>query len=143
MSVFLDTCIPMYAAGKEHPFRKSCREIVTSAAAGELHAWTDAEVFQEILYRFFHIGNHKQGFQLFDSFYKIMEGHILPVTAADISLARELAGRHSETRLSPRDFIHLAVMLNNGINQIITADREFSVIRGIQVIIPTTTEELK
>ena len=136
MSIFLDTCIPMYAAGKKHPYRKNCQEIITAAAAGKMEVNTNTEVFQEILYRFFHIGEKQRGFQLFDSFFKIMEGQILAVTAADIFLARELAGKYSKDGLSPRDLIHLAVMINNGIDKIITTDRKFSRVKGIQVITP-------
>ena len=43
----------MYAAGKKHPYRKNCQEIITAAAAGEMEVNTNTEVFQEILYRFF------------------------------------------------------------------------------------------
>ncbi len=138
MSIFLDTCIPMYAAGNKHPYQKSCQEIIAAAAAGEMKVWTNTEVFQEILYRFFHIKEKQRGFELFDSFYKIMEGQILSVTAADTFLARELAGKYSKSGFSPRDLIHLAVMINNGINKIITTDSQFSRVNGIQIITPVT-----
>ncbi len=107
-----------------------------SAASGRLNAYTDVEVFQEIMYRFFYIKQTKTGHFLFDSFLKIMEGYILSVTPDDIILARELSQQYINTGLSPRDLIHAAVMLNNGINQIITTDKDFKKIEGIRVIVP-------
>lgn len=51
MKVFLDTNIPMYASGKEHKYKKSCQDIILSVASGRLTAYTDVEVFQEILHK--------------------------------------------------------------------------------------------
>ncbi len=63
MSVFIDTSIPMYAAGKEHPLKAGCLEIMRSIARAELEAYTDLEVFQEILYRYFSINKRAFGLQ--------------------------------------------------------------------------------
>ncbi len=136
MKVFIDTCIPMYAAGGEHPYRKSSQEIIISVASGSLNAYTDVEVLQEILYRFHHIRKKEAGFMLFDSFSKVMYGCILSVSVHDLLLARQLAEKHEQTDLSPRDYIHLAVMLHNGINRIITTDKGFSAVEEVSVIIP-------
>ncbi len=51
MIVFIDANIPMYAAGKPSPYKDKCRDILAGIVAGSLAAVTDAEVFQEILYR--------------------------------------------------------------------------------------------
>jgi uncharacterized protein len=136
MKVFIDTNIPMYAAGKDHPFKKKCLGILESIAREELEAYTDTEVLQEILYRYFNINQRKTGFELFDLFATIMDGAILPVLHGDIILARMLAEKEEAGNLSPRDLIHLAVMLNNEIRHIITSDRGFVSIPGIEVITP-------
>lgn len=136
MRVFIDTNIPMYAAGKEHPLKKSCLFILESIAKGEMEAFTDTEVLQEILYRYFNINERETGLKIFDLFATIMDGSILPVRHSDIMQARLLAEKEAADNLSPRDLIHLAVMLNNGIKHIITADRGFAGIPGIEVIIP-------
>lgn len=65
------------------------------------------------------------GCKVFDNFYKIMGGHILPVTPRDIFLTRDLSEAHKNSKLSPRDFVHLAVMLNNDIEHMITTDKGF------------------
>jgi uncharacterized protein len=48
MKIFIDTNIPMYAADTDHHLKDSCVEILNAAASGELEAYTDSEVFQEI-----------------------------------------------------------------------------------------------
>lgn len=136
MKVFIDTNIPMYAAGKEHPLKKKCLGILESIAREEIEAYTDSEVLQEILYRYFYINQRESGFEIFDLFATIMDGVILPVLHGDIMLARLLAEKEVTSNLSPRDLIHLAVMLNNDIKRIVTADRGFAAIPGIEVITP-------
>lgn len=131
---FIDTNIPMYAAGQEHPLKARCLEIMKSVANGDLEAYTDTEVFQEILYRYFSIKRGELGLQVFDTFSKIMHGAVLPVRFEDMLLARKLINKASYAKLSPRDVIHLAVMQNNGIDHIITADRAFEEVEGIRVI---------
>ena len=115
----------MYAASKDHPLKVSCLEIMSSIAHGNLDAYTDAEVFQEILYRYFSINRHELGLQVFDSYSQIMHGSVLPVRHEDMLLARELAYNKSGAKLSPRDLVHIAVMFNNGIDHIITSNRDF------------------
>jgi len=127
--VFIDTNIPMYAAGTPHPLRDPCQAIIRAVAEGKLEAVTDAEVLQEILYRYLHIGEREKGLMVFDRFRRIMLGH-----EADVQRAREQAEEYPG--LSPRDLIHLAVMLRHGIHEIITADRGFDRVRGIRRIDP-------
>ncbi len=136
MKIFIDTNIPMYAAGKEHHLKSGCVKILDAAASGELEAFTDSEVFQEILYRYYHINQIDIGFQVFDLFSTIMNGNVLPVKYQDVNQARLLAESELAAGLSPRDLIHLAVMLNNGIDTIATTDRAFSSIDAIKVYAP-------
>ncbi len=136
MRVFIDTCIPMYAAGSEHPCKKSCLDIMESAARGILDAYTDVEVFQEILYRYFSINRKQIGLQVFDLFSAIMDGAVLPIRYPDVSLVRKLSKEETHAHLSPRDFVHLAVMLNNDISCIVTTDQGFARIPGIKIIYP-------
>ena len=132
--VFIDTNIPMYAAGTPHPLRDPCQAIIRAVAEGKLKAVTDAEVLQEILYRYLHIGEWEKGLMVFDLFRRIMLGHILPLDEEDVQRARELAEEYP--RLSPRDLIHLAVMLRHGLHEIISADRGFDRIREIRRLEP-------
>ncbi len=136
MKIFIDTNIPMYAAGKEHTLKDDCLKVLEAAASGELEAYTDSEVFQEILYRYYHINQIDKGFQVFDLFSVIMDGNVMPVTFRDVNQARLLAETESAAGLSPRDLIHLAVMLNNGIDTIATIDRAFTRVDMVKVYAP-------
>ena len=57
--VFIDVNIPMYAAGTPHPLREPSQRVIMAIAIGRLDAVTDAEVLQEILYRYLHIGERE------------------------------------------------------------------------------------
>ena len=133
---FIDVNIPMYAAGTPHPLRVPSQGVITAIATGQLNAVTDAEVLQEILYRYLHIGEREKGFRVFDHFRRIMLGHILPVEDADVQRAREFAERYSA--LSPRDLIHLAVMVRYRIREILTADTGFDMVQEIRRMAPCT-----
>jgi len=59
---------------------------------------------------------------------------ILPVTQQDIKSVWDLMVRYPE--LSPRDYIHVAVMLNNGLSRILSADAHFDLVDEIERIPP-------
>lgn len=128
--VFIDTNVPMYAAGRPHPCREAARDTIRGIVSGRIDAVTDSEVLQEILYRYFAIGERATGLAVFDSFAAIMKDRVLPVTEADVILARQFADSFSN--LSPRDLIHLAVMKNHGITRIITADAAFDTVDWVR-----------
>jgi predicted nucleic acid-binding protein len=103
--------------------------------SGQIDAVTDAEVFQEILYRYLHIGERDRGLRIFDYFHRIMLGRILSVEDADVSYARDLAEQYPG--LSPRDLIHLSIALRHQIPEIITADRGFDTVGSLHRLDPT------
>lgn len=131
---FIDVNIPMYAAGVDHPLVEPSRRVMAAVASGQIDAVTDAEVFQEILYRYFHIGQKEKGLRVFDHFFQIMLGRILPIEDLDVQQARELADRYPA--LSPRDLVHLAVIVRQQIEDVITADTTFEGVHGVQRIDP-------
>lgn len=132
--VFVDTNVPMYAGGVPHPLRDGARRVVLAAADGQLDAVTDAEVLQEILYRYLHTNEREKGFTIFDGFYRIMLGRVLPVEAVDAWAARDLAERYP--RLSARDLVHLAVILRHQIDVIVSADTGFDDVPGLHRVDP-------
>ena len=132
--MFIDVNVPMYAAGTTHPLQKPAQRVIMAIATGEVDAVTDAEVFQEILYRYLSIGQRAKGFEVFDNFHRIMLGRVLPVEEVDVVRARDLADQYAA--LSPRDLIHLAVMLRHQIPDVITTDRGFDGIAGVRHIDP-------
>ncbi|MEA3459526.1 MAG: type II toxin-antitoxin system VapC family toxin [Chloroflexota bacterium] len=123
----------MYAVGQEHPLREPCRSVLQRIVDGELAVCTDSEVHQEILYRYWSLSRPTQGIALSFNFQGVVNT-ILPVTSVDITMARELGNRYPH--IEPRDWLHLAVMLNNGIAEIISADRHFDDIEGVTRLDP-------
>lgn len=133
--IFIDTNMPMYAAGVSHPLKEPSQQVILAVATGKIDAITDTEVFQEILYRYIHINEREKGTKVFDHFYRIMLGRVLPIGEADILETRKLAEQYSF--LTPRDLIHLAIMKRYGIKEIISTDKGFDKIPGIRRISPS------
>jgi hypothetical protein len=133
---FVDTNIPMFAGGKEHDYKELCTTVLESIANGKIFAFTDVEVFQEILYRFTSQQKPKLGIQIFNDFLKIMEGTILPITLKEIKELRKLTEKYPQAK--SRDLMHLSVMLSNGISKIITADKDFDRFEEAEVVHPKT-----
>lgn len=130
---FLDANVPMYAAGKAHRYKDVCTGILIAVGAGDLEAVTDAEVVQEIAYR--EQAQHRPGGPTAaEEFLFLMQGSILPITEAD--MRRCLALMREYPSLLSRDAVHLAVMLNAGIERIITADQDFDKVREVVRIDP-------
>jgi predicted nucleic acid-binding protein len=121
-AVFLDANIPMYAAGGEHEYRAPCQVVLRRVVAGELAGLTNTEVHQEILHRYLSIGLSDKAREVSADF-EIMVPWVLGVSLEDIRVARNLLA--SYPKLPARDLIHVAVMLNNGVTRIISADRHF------------------
>lgn len=132
MKVFLDSNVPMYAIGKEHPLREPSLEALKAVVAGTLDAVTDVEVLQEILYRYHAIKQLEKGLALSVHFRELMGNSILPVTAEDLDQTRLFMTKY--VGLPPRDCVHLAVMKKAGVETILTADRHFDQVAGIRVL---------
>ena len=134
---FIDTCVPIYAAGKAHDYKAPCSRIILAIAQGEIQVVTDVEVIQEIAYRAHAIGQRKEGLRLAEEFVSLMET-ILPVDREDMARALKLQQHYAS--LPPRDAIHIAVMLRAGLRQIITADRHFDQVRELKRIDPAEVQ---
>ena len=131
---FLDTCVPIYAAGRAHPYKEPCARIVLAVAQGEIEAVTDAEVIQEIVHRFHAIRRRADGLTLAEEFLTLMDT-VLPITREDV--IRSLGLQRAYPFLPPRDALHVAVMLGAGLHQMITADRHFDKVEEIERVDPT------
>lgn len=129
MTVFVDSNIPMYVAGREHPNRAPSRRFLERVRTGEVEACTSVEVLQEILYRYASLRRLDMARQVYELFVHICPV-VLPVTLADTDRARDILC--GATAVSARDALHAAVMLNAGIERIATFDPGFDTIQGIR-----------
>lgn len=132
--IFLDANIPMYAAGRPHPLKQPCLDVLTLVALYPNAFCTDAEVFQEILHRYRAQGRWQEGQQLFARFAALMQSRIETVTFADVELAAALATTYAS--LDARDLLHLAVMVRVGTTRVVSADRGFDAVSHVQRLDP-------
>lgn len=129
MKVFVDSNVPMYVAGRDHPNRDPARRFLERARRGEIEAHTSTEVLQEILYRYSSLKRFDLAAQVYDLFVQLCPV-VFPVNLADTDRAKALVCGRSA--VAPRDALHAAVMLNNDIPWIATFDDDFDRIAGIK-----------
>jgi len=131
--MLVDANVVFYATGGPHPYRGASSQILQDAAHGTLDANVDVEVFQEVLHAYSLRGERKRGLSTFDDLLLTFPAPI-PIEKEDIIGARVLMERY--VRLSARDCIHAAVVLNHGLEAIISADRAFDEITEIKRLDP-------
>jgi predicted nucleic acid-binding protein len=132
--ILIDANVFMYAAGRESPQRLPCQRFLEKAVAGEdPAACTNAEVLQEILHRYRSLATPEIGFKIFDAVTQLGIP-ILAVTDRSLSLARRLL--EDSPRLSTRDGVHLGVMLEHGIEEVLSYDRGLSQVSWVKRLEP-------
>ena len=136
--IFIDANIPIYAAGRPHPYREPCGAVLRLVVDSPNSFVTDAEVVQELLRRYLSLDRFELGRRVILDFTLALRGQIEPLYVADVELAASLAGRH--LGLSARDLAHLAVMQRLGVDRIVSADRGFDNISGIDRLDPRDIE---
>ena len=133
-ATFLDANVPIYAAGRAHPLKGPCIEVLLLAAERPQAFVTDAEVLQELLHRYLALRLWPLGREVFWRFSQLMQERIETVQAADVERAASMADANSE--LDGRDFLHAAVMQRLGLQRIVSADRGFDRLSGIERLDP-------
>ena len=137
--VFIDANVPIYAAGRDHPYKEPCARILRVLAHDLQSFVTDSEVLQEIMHRYLASGRWTLGREVVRAFAEAMSGRIEPVHGEDVILATELADLHPG--VSTRDLVHAAVMQRLGVSRIISADTDFDRLEGIDRLDPVRIEE--
>ena len=131
---FIDANVPIYAAGREHPYKQPCAKILLMMAETPAPFITDSEVLQELLHYYLASGRWSLGQEVFRAFSEAMQGRIEPVHAEDILSAANSADNYP--RVSSRDLVHVAVMRRLGVNRVISADTDFDYLPGIERLDP-------
>jgi len=126
--IFVDSNVPMYLVGDDHRRKAEARGLLERAIADGEILVTDAEVLQEILHRYSAIDRRDAIGPAFDALLGVVD-EVFPVERDDVDRARRLLGA---TALSGRDAVHLAIMRRRGVSRILTFDRCFDAIEGIQ-----------
>jgi uncharacterized protein len=129
--IFVDSNIPMYLIGADHPLKPKARGAVEDALAADEVLCTDAEVFQEILHRYRAVGRAEDIEAAFAALHGIVDV-AYPIELADVERARRILS--TTTELSARDALHIAVMQAHDVGRIMSFDRGFDGIPGIERI---------
>ena len=127
----------MYAAGPEHAQRPGSRLVLDLASDASGRIVTSSEVLQEVLNIFVRRGQAPRALAVIADLVSTLGGSVADVTAADVLTAASGSFRPS---LSARDRIHIAVMRRLGIDTIISADKDFDLVPGIQRLDPLNFE---
>lgn len=127
--IFIDSNIPMYLIGADHPNKHQTRVILERLIGEKQSLITNTEVLQEILHRYSAI-HRKEAIQpAFDLLYGIID-EVFDVTEKVVMGAKELL--LSYAKLSSRDAIHAAHMKLLKIDTIFTFDLGFDILPRIK-----------
>jgi len=129
----IDANVFVYARGGPHVYREPCRRLLADIQADPEEGNVDAEVLQEVIYVYWYRRQLERGLEYLDRLL-VLFPMPLPVTGDIIAAARDVLSAHP--RLEPRDAIHAAVVLNHGLEAIISADRAFDQISEIKRLDP-------
>ena len=127
--ILIDANILMYAAGAPHRYKQPSARLLQRIADGDVDAFIDAELLQEILHRYRAIGRWTDGRLVYD-FARQIFPTVLPITADVMDRARELLDVHDG--MMARDALHAAVVLTEGLDAICSYDRDFDGIVGLR-----------
>jgi predicted nucleic acid-binding protein len=135
--IVLDTTVLLYAVGNEHPLRTPSRDVVSAIGDGRVAATTSAAVIQE----FAHVRARRRGRRdaatQAAAFAELL-APLLPVTHDEVGPALELFERHPQ--LDAFDAFLAAAALAQDARALVSADRAFAAIAGLQHIMPGTPE---
>ncbi|PYX18446.1 MAG: VapC toxin family PIN domain ribonuclease [Acidobacteria bacterium] len=127
--ILVDSNIPMYLIGAPHPHKSDTQRLLEKLVSDRQRLVTDAEVLQEILHRYVAIDRRDAIQPAFDALLGVVD-QVLAVDRAVAERAKEIVlGRR---QISARDAVHLAVMEQHGIEQILTFDSGFDGFPGIK-----------
>jgi predicted nucleic acid-binding protein len=129
--IFVDSNIPMYLTGADHPHKHDAMRIVGTALMSKEKLVTSAEVLQEINHRFAAIGRRDAIQPTFDVLLGVVD-EVLSVSIDDVTDAKDLLLRYSG--LDSRDALHVATMKRAGVGRILSFDRGFDAVSGVERI---------
>lgn len=126
--IFVDSNVPMYLVGAPHGNKANSERLLEKLALERQRLVTDAEVLQEILHRYVAINRRDAIQPAFDTILGIVD-QVFSVDQVIVERAKQIVLGYRQ--LSARDSVHVAVMLENGIDQILSFDSGFDVLPGI------------
>jgi predicted nucleic acid-binding protein len=133
VTVFVDSALLMYAAGREHPLRAPSLRFLDMVADGSVQAVTSVEVVQEILHRYISLDRPDlAGTVALDALD--LFAPVVPITHALMRRVPELARKYPQ--LDARDVVHVATCIHEGITEIVSPDKAFDQVAELRRIDP-------
>ena len=120
--VFIDSNVPMYVVGAEHPNKSATISMLERFIRDEVRLVSDAEVLQEILHRYVAINRRDAIQPAFDALLGVVD-EVFPVESGDLVRAKDVL--LSTSGLSARDAVHASVMYNRGVERVLSFDTGF------------------
>ena len=127
--IFVDANVPMYLVGTPHTNQARAVAALRRLAQERETFVTDVEVYQEILHRYTETRRISVIDSAIEALNKIVS-NVLPYGMPEIYVARDIIAAWNG--VSARDALHAAVMRQAGISRILSYDRGFDAIPGIE-----------
>ncbi|MDO8616095.1 MAG: type II toxin-antitoxin system VapC family toxin [Dehalococcoidia bacterium] len=124
----IDANVFVYALGEQHEYREACQRLIADVRAGRLAATIDVELLQELLHIYHRIGRTRFAHDIVLDICGMFPEPLM-VTRGTMLAAVSVLAVHPN--LESRDAVHAAVVLENGLEGIISADRGFDRIESI------------
>jgi len=112
----------MYLVGAPHRHKADAQRLLEKLITDRQRLVTDAEVLQEILHRYVAIDRRDAIQPAFDALLGVVD-QVLAVDETVVQHAKQIVLGYRQ--LSARDAVHLSVMEQNGIDQILSFDSGF------------------
>ena len=129
--VFLDSNVPMYLLGAEHPNKALASAELSRLITSRERLITDAAVYEELVYLYATIGRRDMIQPAFDVLSSMVD-EVIAIDQAHVNAAKALVLAYPE--VSARDAVHAATMQQNDVRQILTFDTGFDLIPDLQRI---------
>ncbi len=130
--ILLDTTVLVYAAGREHPLRDPCRRLLDAHGRQRLHCTTTVEVIQEVT----HVHARGRSRQVAAMLARRYAAAFDLLTTQPADLQRGLELYEAYPRLSSFDAVLAAVVMNQGLEALVSADEDFTDVPHLHWIDP-------
>ena len=126
--ILVDSNVPMYLVGAAHPHKHDAVRLLERLVMERRRLVTDAEVFQEILHRCVALNLRDAIQPTFDALLGVVD-EVFPITMENTNRAKDIV--QGAARLSARDALHVAVMQQRGVSDILSFDTGFDGVPGV------------
>jgi len=133
--ILLDTNVLVYAVGANHPLQEPSRRLIEAAASRRVT--TALAVIQEFLH-VFGLSRPRSVAATTARDYAEALAPLIEPTISDLTLAIDLYARHR--RLEAFDALLAAMAINRDVDALVTADRAFQDVPGLQALDPRAPE---